>query len=147
MSIRTVIASVVVTVLSGCATHIQDGNAAMARGDLAAAERQYSAAAQAGDPTGYNNLGVVAERRGDRERAIGYYTMAARWGNKLAAQNLVNLGAPVPSADLAAQRASTNAAQTAASLEAMRLLNPPRAAATTCHSVHTGGGNYRTVCQ
>jgi tetratricopeptide (TPR) repeat protein len=95
--------------LAGCAT-MQPGLQAMERGDLDTAERIFQQALSNGDTMAWNNLGVVYQRRGDREKAIQHYTMAARWGHQLAQQNLVALGAPVPAADLQANRVNQAAA-------------------------------------
>lgn len=109
--------------LSACAT-MQPGIDAMNRGDLDAAERNFTEALQRGDTMAWNNLGVVYQRRGDTEKAIAHYTMAARWGHQLAQQNLVAMGAPVPAADLANARAQRNAADSANTLMLMQALQP-----------------------
>lgn len=107
----------------GCST-MQPGLEAMNRGDLDAAERNFSEALRRGDTMAWNNLGVVYQRRGQRDKAIAHYTMAARWGHHLAQQNLAALGAPIPPADLAAQRAQTNYTNTANTLMLMQAMQP-----------------------
>lgn len=125
--------------LTGCAG--QQGMDAINRGDLNSAERHFTAAAQAGNKAAINNLGVVHERRGDRAQAVAHYTLAARWGDLTAQQNLVRLGEPVPLADLAAQRASQNAADTANTLMLMRALAPPPVIRPTVNCVSRRMGN------
>lgn len=127
-------AVLIVALLAGCATgqQMQQGLDALNRGDLTTAEAYFQAEAQRGEPVGYNNLGVVAERRGHMEAAVTYYTLAARYGVPIAVSNLARLGRPVPVPDLAnarAQRQASGAAETAATLQIMRALQPAPAPA------------------
>lgn len=138
--------------LAGCATHNQDGINALNRGDLSTAERLFSQGASQGDPMSLNNLGVVYERRGDRAMAISYYTLSARWGVPLAAQNLARLGAPVPSPDLAMARDQRNAAQSAATADFIRAINPPPRPLSpptdvSCTSYRTANNTVQTTCR
>jgi Flp pilus assembly protein TadD len=111
--------------LTGCATYNADGVQALNRGDSSAAERLFMQGVERGDPMSINNMGVVYERRGDRNAAIQNYTLAARWGVPIAQQNLARLGQPVPPADLAAQRQQVRDQQSAALYQAARYFNPP----------------------
>jgi len=119
--------------LAGCATnHVNTGLEALNRGDLNTAEAHFNEGARLGEPMAYNNLGVVAERRGHMEAAVTYYTLAARYGVPLAVSNLARLGRPVPQPDLAnarAQRQASSAAETAATMQIIRALQPPPAPA------------------
>lgn len=114
--------------LAGCATnHVNTGLEALNRGDLNTAEAHFNAGVQQGDPAAYNNLGVVAERRGHMEAAVTYYTLAARYAVPIAIQNLARLGKPIPAPDLAnaqAARQASNAAGTAATLQILQSIQP-----------------------
>jgi hypothetical protein len=143
---KTLIALFVV-LMTGCAT-MQPGIDALNRGDLAAAEADFQQALRNGDTMAWNNLGVVYQRRGDTAKAIAHYTMGARWGHQLSQQNLAALGAPIPAADLAAQRARTNAADTANTLQIMRALQPAPSAhrpPISCSS-YRAGNQVHTDC-
>jgi Flp pilus assembly protein TadD len=130
-----------VAFLAGCST-MQPGIDALNRGDLNTAEANFRQALQNGDTMAWNNLGVVYQRRGETDKAIQHFTMAARWGHQLAQQNLANLGAPIPAPDLASERSNRNAADTASTLMLMRALQPRPAPAyrppINCQSFRVG---------
>jgi tetratricopeptide (TPR) repeat protein len=134
--------------LVGCSATHQAGLDAVNRGDLLTAERLLTQAIQEGDMRAWNNLGVVYERMGDRDKAIRHYIMGARWGDPMAQRNLVAAGVPVPPADLAAQRAQNNAAQNAATIQLMNALNPPQQQrqTTNCSSYRLGN-TIQTDCR
>ncbi|MES2324098.1 MAG: hypothetical protein V4633_17710 [Pseudomonadota bacterium] len=92
--------------VTGCAQQV--GQKAINSGNLDLGERQARAAAQKGHPVGFNNLGVIAQRRGNHDLALQMFTTAARMGDPTARMNLINLGAPVPAADLAQQDAGAD---------------------------------------
>lgn len=97
-----------IAVLAGCASTTEMGLTTLNSGNLDAAERLFKRAIDEGEPTGWNNLGVVYMRRGLRERAIQHFTVAARYGVPIAQRNLAELGQPVPSVDLAPANASAD---------------------------------------
>lgn len=99
ISFRSLLSTIVaIALLSGCATN---GDAAIAQGNLDLGERQATIAAQQGHSSGYNNLGVIAQRRGNNALAVQMYTIAARMGDPTAPLNLINLNQQVPAADMA----------------------------------------------
>lgn len=108
MSLSRVAMIGAVVLLAGCAA--QNGSQALGWNNLDLAEAQAKQAVQRGDPSGYNNLGVVAERRGYQNLANEYYTVAARMGEPTARLNLTRRQQPVPTADLAIQQAAAPAA-------------------------------------
>ena len=90
--------------LSGCATSPYNlGTAAMQRGAYTEAEQRLNQAIREGDSPGsaWNNLGVVYVNMRQDAKALACYRMAARYGNPVGQQNLIALGQPVPTADLA----------------------------------------------
>ncbi len=141
---------ILAALLAGCVT-MQAGIDALNRGDLNAAEADFTQALQRGDPMAWNNLGVVYERRGDMPRALSHYNMAARWGIPIAQQNLAKLGQPIPPADLAANAANqraANAANAASTLLLMQALQPrpaPLPVPVNCTS-HRFGNQVQTSC-
>ena len=99
---RQLVLLAVLALLTGCATSPTDeGLRALNAGDVNRAEALFQQGIDQGDVAAINNLGVVWQRRGDRARAVAYYTRAARYGFPLAQQNLRNLGEDVPAVDLA----------------------------------------------
>ena len=85
---------------SGCASLAEQGMDAYAAGDVKMAEQKLAESIRGGDPSGWNNLGVIYSRTGRPELAKRAYQMAARYGNPTAQQNLISMGLPVPAADL-----------------------------------------------
>jgi len=148
-----VLIALVFAFLAGCATtpslHDQ-GWAHVERGDLASAEATLKQALQQGDRRAWNSLGVVYQRRGERDKAVQFYNMGARWGDTFSQQNLAEMGLPVPSPDLAANRAQTNAAQAQAMRDAsMHLLRPApalQAPQSTYCTTRRYGDSLRTIC-
>jgi tetratricopeptide (TPR) repeat protein len=133
--------------VGGCVATMQPGIDAMNRGDLNEAERNFQQGLERGDTLAFNNLGVVYQRRGEREKAIQYYTVAARYGHQLAISNLIALGAPVPAPDLANARSQRNAADTANTLMLMQALQPrPMPPPTSCNSYRVGN-SVQTDCR
>lgn len=101
--LRGFVAAALVSAVAGCATHPTNaGVSALQAGDLRRAEILFQEGIDKGDVPAINNMGVLWQRRGDRERAAHYYRRAARYGYPLAQQNLRALGEDVPEADLAA---------------------------------------------
>lgn len=94
--------------LTGCASIYNDGTKASEAGNWPLAEKLLIQAIHEGDnvPGAWNNLGVVYQRTGRLPQAIQAYTIAARYGDSVAQQNLVALGKPVPPTDLARPGAS-----------------------------------------
>ncbi len=117
--------------LSGCATRMQMAERAVQEKRFADAERMYSAEISAGKNVAlaWNNLGVVYMRSGRPQMAVKAYTMAARYGDPVAQQNLVSMKLPVPPADLAHIVAQRDAERRAANNEALVLLLGTAAAA------------------
>ncbi len=93
-----------VSLVAGCSVQprYDAGLWALNAGNLNLAETEANWAAQRGDPAGFNNLGAVAMRRGDRALAVKWYNIAARMGAQVARANLIQLGEPVPQLDLLA---------------------------------------------
>ncbi len=93
-------------VLGGCATTYSNGVRAYDRGDTMGAYQYFLACAQRGESGCMNNIGVlyangkIADSQ-SRTKAIYWYSLAARYGNRSAQMNLSNMGQPVPPADLA----------------------------------------------
>lgn len=141
---RVALALCTLALVVGCASGLRiQARGPIERGEYATAAALLEKAIQNGDMGAWNDLGVVHERMGNRDKAIQLYTMGARWGDQTAQRNLINLGAPVPPADLAAanaQQRAANAANTAATLQLMRALNPPPAPVTpiNCTSQRIG---------
>lgn len=138
--------------ITGCAANaVNTGLEALNRGDLNTAEAHFNAGVQQGDPAAFNNLGVIAERRGQMELAVNYYTLAARYGVSVAIQNLIKLGRPVPEPDLANARAAaqaSNAANAAATLQLMNALQPRPAPRPTVNcSSYRIGNTIQTDCR
>ncbi len=163
--------------LSGCSTitgpqtNFERGYAALNAGNLPLAEKHFFSATQEGEPTAWNNLGVVYERLSRRDDAVRAYGLAARYGIPVAQSNLVRLGEPVPAADLATLRAQPQASgDTAADLTGAfiqglaqgyrpptppAVVNPPPPAQVpakpvTCTSQTVGFGQFakvETVCK
>ena len=90
--------------LSACGSLHQQGTESILAGNYKLAERQLTAAIESGDPSAWNNLGVIYERTGRSELAKRAFHMAARYGDGYGKQALINKGLPVPDADL--QRAA-----------------------------------------
>lgn len=111
-----------VVFLAGCASFDDLGIRALNAGNLPLAETRFNQAIQTGSVESWNNLGVVHQRAGRMDQAVSAYTLAARYGNPTAQQNLLLLGKPVPPADLAPVRQvaaeSSGGAALAASLAA-----------------------------
>ena len=108
---RLVLMAVALMLLSACAP--KNGHRALASGNLNLAEPQARQAALRGDSSGYNNLGAVEMRRGNRESAIKWFNIAARMGDATARMNLAQLGEKIPAADLAVQLAVSPSAELA----------------------------------
>lgn len=162
--------------LSGCSTirgpqtNFERGYAALNAGNLPLAEKHFFSATQEGEPTAWNNLGVVSERLSRRDDAVRAHGLAARYGIPVAQSNLVRLGEPVPAADLATLRAQpqasgdTAADVTGAFIQGLAqsyrpptppaVVNPPPAQVpakpVTCTSQTAGFGQFakvETVCK
>lgn len=114
----------VVFALSACATRMQMAEQAIHQKRFADAERMYSEEISYGNNVAlaWNNLGVVYMRSGRPQMAAKAYTMAARYGDPVAQQNLVAMKLPVPPADLAHIAAQRDAERRAANNEALMLL-------------------------
>jgi tetratricopeptide (TPR) repeat protein len=100
--------------LTACATPFRLGEQAFARGDLAGAERQYTTAIRSGDPSAWNNLGVVYYKQGKVQAAIDAFNMGARYGDPTARANLARNHLPIPAADLASAHGSSTDGMAAA---------------------------------
>lgn len=93
-------ALVIVLLLSGCATHYDQGTSSANSGNYKQAFLHFSECAKQRVPACMNNAGVALLRLGNSSDARDWFTLAARYGNQTAIQNLRNNGWPVPSADL-----------------------------------------------
>lgn len=105
------VALILCAILTGCAfppSHYQTGSQALSAGDFKTAETELNAAIAAGDPSAWNNLGVLYARTGRTSQAISAYHMGARHGDPVAQQNLVKRGFPVPPVDLKASSSSSS---------------------------------------
>ena len=89
--------------LASCANTTTSGKRTADRGYYEATIDYWIPEAQRGDPLAIFNLGLMAEAGAgmpqDRERAIRFFTFAARMGLPAARTELARLGAPVPQAD------------------------------------------------
>ena len=99
-------ALLVLSVLSGCATQMGSGVHAYNERQYQAALNNFTSCANEGDADCMNWIGVMYQRgqvtSNDPTRdAIHWYKLSARYGNQYAKQNLAELGAPIPAADLA----------------------------------------------
>jgi hypothetical protein len=147
-------AFVALLLLVACgATLRQQAHTSINKGELWNAAALLEQAIQRGDTGAWNDLGVVHERLGNRDKAVQFYKMAARWGDSTAQRNLINLGEQVPSPDLASansQRQAAEAANTAATLQLIRSLQhpaPPTPVTRTinCQSYRVGN-SINTTC-
>lgn len=101
---KRLLTSVIAVALAGCASsQYESGTEALKAGNYARAEMLLTQAVKDGDDPAesWNNLGVAYQRQGKIEQSKQAYTMAARYGNPLAQQNLQKMNAPIPNADLA----------------------------------------------
>lgn len=94
--------------LISCTTPSQTGIDYLDAGNKQAAYDTWLACAQQGDSYCMNNVGMMYQNGHmaagrDTVKAINWLTLAARYGNPTAQQNLITLGAPVPAADLQQQ--------------------------------------------
>lgn len=97
------------SLIVGCATHFSTAQEAARRGDYQTAHDNYLACAQQGNAGCMNNLGVMFAQRqvrdaNPREKAVFWFTLAARHGSTTAGANLTSWGLPVPPADLVRQK-------------------------------------------
>lgn len=114
-AVRWIAAVLLFATLAGCETTPQtqgfyafnEGLAREKRGDWNGAILAYQESINRGEAVdaSWNNIGTIQQNRfNNKEAAIKYFSMAARHGSPVARQNLLNLGQPVPAADLAQQR-------------------------------------------
>lgn len=157
-----------IAALFGCSTvmgpqtNFERGYAALSVGNLPLAESHFLTATQEGEPTAWNNLGVIYERSSRRDDAVRAYTLAARHGIPVAQSNLMRFGESVPTADLAVLRVqpqtqgNTAAELTGAVLQGIAQGYRPPAPPTppakpvTCTSRTVGFGQFakvETVCK
>lgn len=99
------LAALLFVALSGCANYATQQANAYNRGNFAEAERLAIEAIRTGNEVdkSWFNLGLIYERKGQRDQAVKAYTMSARYGNQRAPGALATLGAPVPAPDLVRQ--------------------------------------------
>jgi TPR repeat protein len=105
-------AALILLLLTGCATPnniaFSDAIANLNAGRNQLAMNQFIACASEGYSACMHNMGWMWEHgriQGPdrRSKAIGWYHLAARYGNQLSRVALVDLGSPVPAADLVQQ--------------------------------------------
>jgi len=102
--------------LIGCTSLSQKGLDSMNAGQYQAAYNTFAQCANQGDSYCINNIGFMYERGfmdvgADLDTAVHYYTLAARYGNTVAQNNLSLHGEPIPPVDLVVkqqQSASSN---------------------------------------
>lgn len=102
---RRIALCLLVASLLGCTSMAQVGMDQMNSGQYQAAFNTFSQCAQAGDSDCINNIGYMyqqgfMEGGPNVDQAVRWYSLAARYGNITAQQNLVAMGAPVPPMDL-----------------------------------------------
>lgn len=79
--------------------HFDAGNQALEAKDYTSAKQHYYTCAKS-RPGCMTQMGVTNYREGNREEAIEWFTLAARFGDETASGNLAKIGEPVPEADL-----------------------------------------------
>ena len=87
-----------------CATsierqHFNAGNAALKAKDYYTAKQHFYRCAGARMYVCMNQMGVTNYQEGDREEAIKWFKLGARFGDKSSIDNLIRLGQVVPIAD------------------------------------------------
>lgn len=92
--------------LVSCANPAQKGVDMMNSNQHQAAYNTFLQCANQGDSSCINNIGFMYEKGymdvgEDLDTAVRYYTLAARYGNPMAQNNLVVHGLPIPTIDLA----------------------------------------------
>lgn len=102
------IIAIVCLLLTGCVSLSQQGMDSLNAGQYQAAYNAFNQCALQGDSYCINNIGFMYEKGHmddgeDLDKAIEYYTWAARYGNQIARNNLVVHGEEVPAVDLVAQ--------------------------------------------
>ena len=117
--------------LVGCASPSQKSIDLVNSGDINSAQIHAQECANAGDSYCMNNLAVIVESHNGvivgpetrEEIYLSWYTLAARYGNPTAQQNLRRLGQPIPAADLYVQPAPQADNSAAWGILALGLLN------------------------
>lgn len=108
---------ILLATIVGCAASSSERAYTALRGNkLADAEQLYLQALRDGDEGAWHNLGVIYHRQGQTAKAIEYIKMGARYGDQHAQRALIQLGQPVPPADLRGKKSSSDADAGAAAL-------------------------------
>jgi hypothetical protein len=149
---RIAVIALLVLALTGCAaSQHRQARQHINKGEHWTAISMLQMEVQNGNWRAWNDMGVAYQRVGEPDKAIQAYTMGARWGDATAQQNLINLNAQVPPADLAAvqsQRDAANAAGAAAALQYLRATTPPPVQpprTVNCNSYRVGN-SVQTSC-
>ena len=148
---HSLLVTIAVLVLSGCAaTSSERAYQALRANNLAAAEKLYFEALNDGDEGAWHNLGVIYDRQGQRAKAVQFLIMGARYGDQNAQRGLLQLGQPVPVADLKGRSTSDGGATAAAiilgGMAAGAQTRPPIQPAVRCETRRRAWGN-ETVCR
>ena len=107
--VKRLFLAVSLLVLSSCASQFQVGLDHLNAKRYQSAIETFEACANIGDSNCMNNIGVMWSTPGalqggpNTENAVYWFTLAARYGNPTAQQNLARLNQSIPRADLRPQ--------------------------------------------